>query len=616
MNVCLLPQRIFISRTDVQGNKLNTNLNILAVSRITTTPQKNMVRLVSAPSPRTNMLFTGRLIKGAKFYLVYNLTSACLIELLKFGDVNKHFYTLARSDSLFMTHKISNAYNKDDHVMFVHAMYGNPLEQARIIAAIRDDSNAFGVYSRLMALACNRQWFPQAVGHGFTRTNDLNTFYPLCRTSNTNHFIFTRADRDRGVKVQLTMDVYFENENKDRILFMKDLHRNNIESLLGKAHLLPFCIKMKNRGGYGAFLDENSQKEFTEHLIHDVENIDIGCYRGDVCKMNKYAFLKYLDSNAEHVGIKVFHFAHLKRKPDGSYRETPGDFMRRHWVEECKEVAVLRDVVCDSKRQFEEMTTIRCWHSEFAFSVRYTDGNVFSLCDLSPQTSKDDRGSGAYLTDRVFIILQERCQSNIQTMDDIDFGLFFADVNRFLLKIHAKNVVHKDIKPENIVFCPQSGHFKVIDYGFLTAITKKNQFDDRLPQALSGTRGYQSVIMLSDLNMDKHYSHNMKAIILYHIGSFLNKHGKLEQRICDSYEALQKRPFVQLDDKMYQQFLAFWNGTRRLRYNITNANTAKMFVMNDNFAFAITIFKLFRKFKTKMHIINPYLQMLLDFPDV
>jgi hypothetical protein len=36
----------------------------------------------------------------------------------------------------------------------------------------------------------------------------------------------------------------------------------------------------------------------------------------------------------------------------------PGDFLERHWIEECKEIALLIDVVCDSKKQFHEMTTI------------------------------------------------------------------------------------------------------------------------------------------------------------------------------------------------------------------------------------------------------------------
>jgi hypothetical protein len=120
-----------------------------------------------------NLLFKGRPFGKAKLHLVYNLSSACLIEIVRFGDLEKRFNIKSQSEQAYVTHKIDKEYDLDGHVMFIHAMYGEFEEQKRIIVALMRDSNAFGVFSRILALTSDKRWFQQAMLHGFLRSNDM-----------------------------------------------------------------------------------------------------------------------------------------------------------------------------------------------------------------------------------------------------------------------------------------------------------------------------------------------------------------------------------------------------------------------------------------------------------
>uniref|UniRef100_A0A7C3ZLG2 GAF domain-containing protein n=1 Tax=Planktothricoides sp. SpSt-374 TaxID=2282167 RepID=A0A7C3ZLG2_9CYAN len=58
-------------------------------------------------------------------------------------------------------------------------------------------------------------------------------------------------------------------------------------------------------------------------------------------------------------------------------------------------------------------------------------------------------------------------------------------------KIHLRHIIHKDINPSNIVFNPQTGQVKLIDFGISTALDKENQ-TLRHPNVLEGTLAYIS----------------------------------------------------------------------------------------------------------------------------
>ncbi len=72
---------------------------------------------------------------------------------------------------------------------------------------------------------------------------------------------------------------------------------------------------------------------------------------------------------------------------------------------------------------------------------------------------------------------------------------FFLDVaialSDTLGKIHAANVIHKDINPSNIVLNPKTGVVKMIDFGIATRFSRTNPTFKSL-HLLEGTPAYLS----------------------------------------------------------------------------------------------------------------------------
>ncbi len=57
--------------------------------------------------------------------------------------------------------------------------------------------------------------------------------------------------------------------------------------------------------------------------------------------------------------------------------------------------------------------------------------------------------------------------------------------------IHANNIIHKDIKPSNIVYNPETGQLKIIDFGISTSLPRENP-KIKNPNLLEGTLAYIS----------------------------------------------------------------------------------------------------------------------------
>ncbi len=65
------------------------------------------------------------------------------------------------------------------------------------------------------------------------------------------------------------------------------------------------------------------------------------------------------------------------------------------------------------------------------------------------------------------------------------------NITEALGQIHAANIIHKDINPANIVFNPQTGQLKIIDFGISTQLTREN-LTLKNPNILEGTLAYIS----------------------------------------------------------------------------------------------------------------------------
>jgi serine/threonine protein kinase len=57
--------------------------------------------------------------------------------------------------------------------------------------------------------------------------------------------------------------------------------------------------------------------------------------------------------------------------------------------------------------------------------------------------------------------------------------------------IHAANIIHKDINPSNIVYNPETGQLKIIDFGISTVLSRENP-TVRNPERIEGTLAYIS----------------------------------------------------------------------------------------------------------------------------
>ncbi|MEY3870021.1 MAG: hypothetical protein RLZZ338_3912, partial [Cyanobacteriota bacterium] len=73
-----------------------------------------------------------------------------------------------------------------------------------------------------------------------------------------------------------------------------------------------------------------------------------------------------------------------------------------------------------------------------------------------------------------------------------------------LWEIHAVNIIHKDINPANIVFNPETGQLKIIDFGISTRLTRENP-TLKNPNVLEGTLAYISPEQTGRMNRSLDY---------------------------------------------------------------------------------------------------------------
>ena len=78
------------------------------------------------------------------------------------------------------------------------------------------------------------------------------------------------------------------------------------------------------------------------------------------------------------------------------------------------------------------------------------------------------------------------------------------DLTDILGKIHAANIIHKDINPGNIVLNPDTGVVKIIDFGIATRFNRTNP-TFKSPHVLEGTLAYLSPEQTGRMNRSLDY---------------------------------------------------------------------------------------------------------------
>ncbi|MBD2014214.1 AAA family ATPase [Microcoleus sp. FACHB-53] len=77
-------------------------------------------------------------------------------------------------------------------------------------------------------------------------------------------------------------------------------------------------------------------------------------------------------------------------------------------------------------------------------------------------------------------------------------------ITQTLGQIHHHNIIHKDINPSNLVFNPQTGQVKLIDFGISTVLARENP-SLTSPQLLEGTLAYISPEQTGRMNRSLDY---------------------------------------------------------------------------------------------------------------
>jgi serine/threonine protein kinase len=85
-------------------------------------------------------------------------------------------------------------------------------------------------------------------------------------------------------------------------------------------------------------------------------------------------------------------------------------------------------------------------------------------------------------------------------------------------QIHGKNIIHKDINPSNIVWNPDSGVLKIIDFGISTQFSKQH-LTLKNPDVLEGTLAYMSPEQTGRMNraLDYHTDFYSLGVTFYEL---------------------------------------------------------------------------------------------------
>ena len=166
----------------------------------------------------------------------------------------------------------------------------------------------------------------------------------------------------------------------------------------------------------------------------------------------------------------------------------------------------------------------------------------------------------------ITIILQESCtKGDLNTIkrNNKDCSLAIQLCNNiipFMQILHKNNIVHRDIKPDNILLC---SIFKLIDYGFLSKI---NTID---PKIYSGTIAYTLPSILKSFGINKNYYVN-KNIYLYSLANINIPYtpNKIEYLLYKNDEYAFASTLSELIYELYDIYTYYEESTNRIKLKL------------------------------------------------
>ena len=135
--------------------------------------------------------------------------------------------------------------------------------------------------------------------------------------------------------------------------------------------------------------------------------------------------------------------------------------------------------------QYPRLQDLIAFKNQFAISQQIDHPNIIKCHGLEPY-----RNSYALiLEDFSGISLSE--YSNSQSLDLNSFMPIAIAITEALEYLYAKRIIHKDIKPRNILINPQTHEIKLIDFS-ISSLLPKETADIKSPNVLAGTLNYMS----------------------------------------------------------------------------------------------------------------------------
>ncbi|MFM9265252.1 AAA family ATPase [Tychonema sp. BBK16] len=143
---------------------------------------------------------------------------------------------------------------------------------------------------------------------------------------------------------------------------------------------------------------------------------------------------------------------------------------------------VILKLLKDSYPTAQELVRYR---TEYRITRKLKEAGVVQVYDLQ----KYQNSLVMFIEDFGGESLKIWMQQRLFTLEE--FLLLAIASTETLGKIHAANIIHKDINPSNIVFNPATGEIKLIDFGISTQLTRETP-TLKNPNVLEGTLAYIS----------------------------------------------------------------------------------------------------------------------------
>ncbi|OBQ19731.1 ATP-binding sensor histidine kinase [Anabaena sp. AL93] len=135
--------------------------------------------------------------------------------------------------------------------------------------------------------------------------------------------------------------------------------------------------------------------------------------------------------------------------------------------------------------EYPRLQDLIAFKNQFAISQQIDHPNIIKCYALE----KYGNSYAIILEDFSGISLSE--YTNLQKLDINSFISIAIAITKALEFLYAKKIIHKDIKPRNILINPQTQEIKLIDFG-ISSLLPKETADIKSPNVLSGTLTYMS----------------------------------------------------------------------------------------------------------------------------